>query len=87
MLSDRPCGVIDLFDLRCHILSHRNMWGDRPGGVIALFDSRYHLLSQRNLWSDRPCGVIALFDLRYQIKCVTFFLEQPHGMKSGPLAK
>ena len=63
------------------------MWSDRPCGVIALFDLRDHIVSHGIMWSDRPCGVIALFDLRYQITCVTFFLEEPHGMKSGPLAK
>ena len=48
MWNDRPCGVIalfDLFDLRYHILSQRNMWSDRPCGVIALFDLRYHIVS------------------------------------------
>ncbi len=45
MWSDRPCGVIALFDLRYHVLSQRNMWSDRQCGVIALFDLRYHLVS------------------------------------------
>ena len=77
MWSDRPCGVIALFDLRHHILSQRNMWSDRPCGVIALFDLRYHIVSH-----GQTIGVIVYMRSvrRGSVRSITHFLEQPHGM-------